>query len=403
VVPDDPPPFRQSEPSLASPPPREPEPADLTPEELAEAKRYGRLSLTASLVDLGVDLVYLAVAAMVLARPLDRYLQGFALLEAHASLRLVVFTLAIFLLHFAVSFPLSFYSGYWLEHRFQLSKLSVSGWLWRYAKQAALTVGFSVALFVGLYWIIWTTGAYWWLVAAAAFFVVSILLGQLVPVLIMPLFYTIERLEDSELTGRLQRLAEGTGLKIEGVYRIALSEETVKGNAFLAGLGRTRRVLIGDTLLEGYRPEEIEVIFAHELGHHIFGHIRKQIVVGVLYSVTGFWLCDLVLRLWVGGASGAVDYAQLPVYALPMVLLALRVFSIVLEPLQNAIGRRFERQCDRYALDRTGLREAFVAAFRKLARLNKSDPDPPWLEVVLFHSHPPIRQRVAMALESDPS
>ena len=138
-------------------------------------------------------------------------------------------------------------------------------------------MAFSLALVLGLYWLIWTTGGWWWLAAAAAFFVVSIVLGQLAPVLILPLFYRIEKLDAPELTDRIARLAEGTGLSIEGVYRMDLSDETVKANAMLAGLGRTRRVLLGDTLLNGFSPDEIEVIFAHEIGHHVFRHIRKMI------------------------------------------------------------------------------------------------------------------------------
>jgi STE24 endopeptidase len=234
-------------------------------------------------------------------------------------------------------------------------------------------------------------------VAAAAFFLVSIVLGQLAPVLILPLFYRIEKLDVPELTDRIARLAAGTGLSIEGVYRMDLSAETVKANAALAGLGRTRRVLLGDTLLSGFQPDEIEVIFAHEIGHHVFRHIRKMIVAGVLYSAAGFWLCDRLLAAWVGRGGQGVDYAKLPVYTLPMLLLILMVFAMVLEPLQNVVSRRFERQCDRYALERTGLKDAYISAFRKLARLNKDDPSPHWLDVLLFHSHPPVAERLAMA------
>jgi len=93
------------------------------------------------------------------------------------------------------------------------------------------------------------------------------------------------------------------------------------------------------------------------------------------------------------------EYAQTPVYALPLVLLILTVFATVLEPLQNAISRRCERRCDRYALERTGSKAAYVSAFRKLARVNKADPSPHWLEVLLFHSHPPIARRLALAEE----
>jgi STE24 endopeptidase len=178
---------------------------------------------------------------------------------------------------------------------------------------------------------------------------------------------------------------------------MALSEETVKANAMLAGLGRTRRVLLGDTLLSRFSPDEIEVIFAHEIGHHVFRHLRKMLLAGLVSSAAGFFICDRLLTAWAGGAG--FDYSQTPVYALPLVMLILAVFVTVMEPVQNAITRRYERQCDRYALDRTGAQSSYVSAFRKLSRVNKADPDPHWLDVLLFHSHPPIAQRLALADE----
>ena len=368
----------------------------MTGEELAEAKRYGRQDLICALVDKGLDVAYLAVMALLLARPNDAWLGGCPLLERNWSLRLVALVLIVIGLHVAVSFPLAYYSGHVLEHRFGLSTQTLAAWLWRYAKRIALAAAFGTLMFLGLFWVIWTTGPSWWLVAAGAFFVVSVVLGQLVPVLILPLFYHIERLESPELAGRMARLTEGTGLSIEGVYRMALSEETVKANAMLAGLGRTRRVLLGDTLLDHFTPDEIEVIFAHEVGHHVFRHLRKMILAGIVYSALGFWICDRLVVGWAAAGHSPFDYSRMPVHALPLVMLILAVFAVLLEPLQNAIGRRFERQCDRYSLERTGLREAYLSAFRKLARLNKDDPDPPRWEVLLFHSHPPIGQRLAM-------
>jgi STE24 endopeptidase len=296
-----------------------------------------------------------------------------------------------------VSFPLSFYAGHLLEHRFGLSRLSLAGWLWRYAKRNLLTLGFGLALFVLLYELIWLVGNWWWLAAAVGFFAVSVVLGQLMPVVILPLFYKVQRLDNPELAGRMTRLAEGTGLSIQGVYRLGLSAETSKANAMLAGLGRTRRVLMGDTLLDRFTPDEIEVIFAHEIGHHVFRHIRKMIATGAVYSVIGFWLCSQVMLAWAESHYGVTSARQMPPATLPLLMFVLTVFSLIMEPLQNAISRRYERQCDRYALERTGLREAYSSAFRKLARLNKDDPDPHPLEVLLFHSHPPIRERLAMA------
>jgi STE24 endopeptidase len=370
--------------------------AEMTAEQLAEARQYGRRSLYCDLADKALDVGYLGLMAFVFAVPLDRWLAGFI---ARDTPRLVALFVIVTGLHMAISFPLSFYAGHALEHRFALSRLSLAGWLWRYAKRNLLALGLGLALLVLLFQLIWFVGGWWWLAAAAGFFVVSILLGQLMPVVILPLFYKVQRLDDPQLAERMARLAEGTGLSIQGVYRLDLSQETAKANAMLAGLGRTRRVLMGDTLLDQFTPDEIEVIFAHEIGHHVLGHIRKMIVTGVIYSLLGFWVCSRVMLAWAASHYGISSAGQMPPATLPLLMFVLTVFSLVLEPLQNAISRRYERQCDRYALERTGLRGAYTSAFQKLARLNKDDPNPHPLEVLLFHSHPPIHERLAMAEE----
>src|SRR5262249_30789123 len=155
--------------------------------------------------------------------------------------------------------------------------------------------------------------------------------------------------------------------------QLHLSAETRKANAALAGLGRTRRVLLGDTLLAHFTPEEIEVVFAHEVGHHVHKHIIKMVVWSVVLSALGFWLVDRILHQ----AAQALGYARFDdPAALPLFLLVLMGFGLLLAPVQNALSRFFERQCDRYALKRTRAADAYRSAFIKLARLNKSDPEP---------------------------
>ncbi len=369
---------------------------EMTPEQLAEAKEYGQKSLVVGLVDKALDVAFLFVMALLIAVPLDRWLSE---LTPSYTLRLVGIFACATLAHMAISFPLSLYGGFTLEHRYGLSRQTFARWLLRYFKRNGLSLAFGLVLVVGLYWIIWLTGPWWWIAAAGAFFAVSVLIGQLAPVVIIPLFYKVERLDHPELNERMQKLSAGTGLSIEGVYRMGLSEETVKANAMLAGLGRTRRVLMGDTLLDSFSPDEIEVIFAHEIGHHVYKHIRKMIFAGLVYSLVGFALCNWVVMAWAQARYGPLTAYELPPSTLPLLMLVLTLMSLVLEPVQNAISRRYERQCDRYALKRTGLRVAYQSAFRKLARLNKDDPDPHPVEVFLFHSHPPIRERLSFADE----
>jgi STE24 endopeptidase len=367
---------------------------ELSPAEQAEARRYGRISLALTLVDLAVDVVYLGLIAFLFARPIDAWLASHEWLAGSQSqLRLLALFGVVFVLHVLVSLPLSFYSGYVVEHRFGLSTQTVGRWVKNWLKRTVLAAVIGGLVYWALFLCIWYTGQYWWLVAAGVFFLFSVIGAQIAPVLFLPLFYKVERIENAELSERMRRLADGTGLTIEGVYRLGLSADTVKANAMLAGLGRTRRVLMGDTLLDKFSADEIEVIFAHEIGHHVHRHLPKMIAAGVVFSLLGFWLIDRVLVWW----ADIPTAADAPTSSLPMVMFTLTVFSLVLGPLQNAISRHYERQCDRYALARTGFRDAYRSAFQKLARLNKDDPAPNPVEVFLLHSHPPISERLAMA------
>ncbi|HEX4415364.1 MAG TPA: M48 family metallopeptidase [Lacipirellulaceae bacterium] len=369
-------------------------PDEQTPEQRAEARRYNHISLACTLVDMAIDLVYLGLMAFVVARPLDAWLARFAPLAGEQStLRLIALFCIVMLGHILVSLPLSFYSHYVVEHQFGLSNQSLARWVRNWSLSNVLTIVLGIVLNIGLFWIIWHTGAYWWLIAAAAFFVVSVVLGQLAPVLIVPLFYKVEPIDNAELDTRMKELAKGTGLTIQGVYRLGLSADTQKANAMLAGLGSTRRVLMGDTLLEKFTSDEIDVIFAHELGHHVHKHIPKMIATGVVVSLVGFYLIDRVLVWW----AGIPNAAAAPVASLPLVMFTLTAFSLLLSPLQNAISRFYERQSDRYALTRTSNPGAYRSAFWKLARLNKADTEPHRLEVIMLHSHPPISERLAMA------
>lgn len=379
--------------SLAGATPAE-TPEEMTPEQLAEAREYGRWQLALDLADAAADVIFLGLFAFFAAVPIDSWL-GERIPAAFP--RLLALYVIMMALHECVSFSLAWYSGYVIEHRYGLSRQTFGQWLARHVKRFSLAVGFGALMVIALYSLFWFVGTWWWAAAAIGFFLLSIVLGQLAPVLILPLFYKIERLDNPELANRFAPLAAESGLAIEGVYRMILSDETAKANAMLAGLGGTRRVLLGDTLLEGFTLDEIQVVFAHEIGHHVFRHIPKLMALGFVYSLLGFWFCDRVLALWIG--TSVYDPRQLPVYALPMLMFTLGIFSLLLGPLQNVMSRRFERQCDRFALVKTGLREAYISAFRKLSKLNKDDPAPPRLAVALFHSHPPIGERIAIAEE----
>lgn len=365
--------------------------ADLEPAS-PEVKRYSRLKQYAAFASIGIGLVFVLVAALYVGPRLKPFLDR-AVGESPWLRLIAVAAIYGFALEL-LTLPLDFWSGFLLEHRFQLSNQSLAGWLLKRIKGYLVGAPIALGLLLGLYALLWFSDELWWVYAALGLLLFTVVMGRIAPVLILPLFYKVTPLDNADLLGRLRHLAEGTGLTIEGVYRLGLSAETKKANAALTGLGRSRRVLLGDTLLEEFSPEEIEVVFAHELGHHVYRHIVKMMALSVVLTAGGLWLVDVILRHAAPklGYDGLADPA-----ALPLLLLVLTVFGLLLAPAQNALSRFFERQCDQYALDRTANPDAYRSAFTRLARMNKSDPDPNRFVVWLLYDHPPIRERLAMA------
>jgi STE24 endopeptidase len=356
-----------------------------------DVKRYQRDKLLASLASLLVSLLVLAALATAGPR-MDAAMRS--TIGDSRWLRLMVTAAIVAAASELVTLPISFWSGFVLEHRHGLSTQTATAWLWRQVKGWLVGGPIGLALLLGLYAVLWEFPTTWWLWATVGWLLATLVLGRLMPVIILPLFLKVTPLEDADLQDRLRRLAEGTGLQVEGVYRLHLSATTRKANAALAGLGKSRRVLLGDTLLENFTPAEIGVVFAHEVGHHVHRHLPKLIAWSVLTAAGGFLLIDWLVR----ALAPAIGYGRFDdPAALPLVLLTLGLFGCLVGPLGNALSRRFERQCDRYALERTGDADTYRSAFIKLATLNKSDPDPHALEVWLLHDHPPIRQRLAMA------
>ena len=370
-----------------------PAPADdLTLEQASpEVKQYHRLKIWAGVLETVLSLAWLIAVALVLGPAIGQWLTE--LLGESAWLRLVGMALFLGITLEVINLPIDFWSGYIVEHRYQLSNQTLGAWIWRRIKGYLVGGPLVLLLLSGLYVLLWAAGPLWWIWATIGLLLVTLVLGQILPVVILPLFYKVTRLDDESLLARFRKLTQGTTLTVEGVYKLDLSADTKKANAALAGLGKTRRVLLGDTLLEQFTPEEIEIVFAHEVGHHVHRHIMKMIVVRVFTTLLGFWLVDALLTTLAPrlGYSHFTDPA-----ALPLVLLVLTLFGLVLSPAQNALSRVFERQCDRYALEKTGNREAYRSAFTKLARINKSNPDPHPVVAWLFYDHPPIRERLAL-------
>ena len=295
-----------------------------------------------------------------------------------------------------VGLPFAFYRGVTLERRYGLSTQTTARWWIDHVKAGVIALVFAAgAALIVLSLARWDPER-WWIYAAIAFTVVLVLLAQLAPVVLLPLFYTITPLTRDELRERLVALADKAGTRIAGIFEWRLSDRTKKANAALAGIGRTRRILLSDTLLAEHSDDEIEVILAHELAHHVYRDLWSAIAVETVLIALGCFTADLVLGVFATrlGLEGKGDVA-----ALPLLVLAAGAVSLALMPVSNALSRAHERRADRYALTMTRNAPAFITAMKRLAAQNLAEEEPSRLVQVLFHSHPPITARIAAARE----
>jgi len=290
--------------------------------------------------------------------------------------------------------PLHVYGSFFLEHRFGLSRLTWRGWLKREAKQLAVSAVLGAILLEGLYALLRHAPTTWPLWATVGWVLFSVVLARVFPTILLPIFYKTSQLQDDALVKRLLVLCQRVELSALGVFRFNLGAETRKANAALAGLGKTRRVLLSDTLLAEFTHDEIEGVLAHELAHHRYHHITKSLLISAIGSWFAFTLTQMVSRHWIValGLQGLADLAGFPIF-----MLWLSGLGLIGLPLQNAISRAFEWQADRFAVDMTNRTSAFASALRRLAALNLADPNPPRWVTWLFYDHPPITHRIQAA------
>jgi len=292
-----------------------------------------------------------------------------------------------------VGLPLDYYSSYVVEQRFKLSNQTPWTWLVFQFKSWAVGGVLAVILVGGLYGAVWYAGPLWGVWLWIGLMVLSVVLAKLFPLVTLPLFYPATPLQKPELEQRLSELAGRAGMTITGVYNLGLSKDTKKANAMLAGLGATRRVYLSDTLVGTFDADQIAVVFAHELGHHVHRHIIKMIALSA--AVTSVLVALFYWRLNPYAGSQA-DWTG-AVAAFAPVMLISTVYPLLIGPLTNAISRHFERQADWKALEMTDDPAAFRGAFELLTRMNLADPDPPRWEEILFDDHPATAKRIAMA------
>lgn len=361
-----------------------------------EARQYNRVRRWLGIADFVIGFVFLIVLLTMgwsgWLRDLAKHM-GFD----NYSLSLFMYLLLLLTISKVLGIGLDFY-GFRLERRYKLSNQKFRSWLGDELKGFLLGLVMAGIVVELLYFTMRQWPQNWWLLAWAAFMVLFVVLAQLAPVVLFPIFYKFEPLEDEELRRRLVVLSERAGTRVRGVYRWRLSEKSKKANAALTGLGLTRRIILADTLLDNYTPDEIEAVLAHELGHHFHRHILKSIFVQAGITLFGFWAANWTLHYAVD--HHLFEFVQISDFAdLPLLALVATVLSFLLMPALNAYSRYNERQADQYAFESIASVDPFVSSMNKLADQNLAERTPSrWVEV-LFHSHPSISRRLVAAEE----
>jgi STE24 endopeptidase len=309
-------------------------------------------------------------------------------------LSVVVYVVLLSVVSEVGGLPLAFYSGWILERRYGLSTERFRAWVADQAKAFGVGLALGAGAASILYWLIRVSPARWWIPAAIVFALLIVVLVNLAPVLLLPLFYRLKPLDRDALRGRLLGLADRAGARVLGAYEWGLADKTRKANAALAGIGSTRRILVSDTMLAEYSDDEIEVVLAHELAHHVHGDIWKGIVFESALVLAGFYAAARVLDALAGRFQlrGVDDVA-----GLPLLTLAAGAVALVMVPVAHAMSRAYERRADRFALDLTKNPSAFISAMRRLGAQNLAEEDPSRIVQWLFYSHPPVRERIAAA------
>lgn len=357
-----------------------------------EAREYNRIKRRLTLADVLLNLVFLIV---LLATGLNGTLRDWVYRGAGQSYSLAVFyyVVMLFIISKALGFALDYY-GFRVERQFQLSNQKLKSWLWDEIKTWLIGLVIATILVEIVYNTIRLEPNAWWVIAWLVYNGLAVFFAQIAPVVLFPLFYKFRPLEDDDLARRLIKLSEKAGTRVRGVYEWQLSEKSTKANAALAGLGATRRIIVADTLLKDFTPDEIEAVLAHELGHHVHKHILKSIVLQVLITFVGFWIVAQALDY-------AVERGLFPLLhdfaSVPLLVLLSTVMSFVLMPIMNAYSRQKEREADRYSLKAIPDAGPFISSMDKLADSNLAERSPSRLVEIWFHSHPPIAKRIAAA------
>ncbi len=365
-----------------------------------KAKEYARIRRRLSFVSMGIGVIGVFILLFTnLGIWLGDQLQALSWqpIAGWFPVQILVYFLILILAYEIITAPIAYYSGFVLPHRYGLSTMSLKSWLGDLFKGLALGLVLEVLAIEFVYLLLALQPQTWWLWVALAMLFFSVVMANLAPVLIFPIFYKFTPLPEGDLTKRLLALAERAHTRVRGVFTMQLSKKTTAANAALMGLGNTRRIVVGDTMLDRYTPDEIEVVLAHELGHHVHHDIWKLIISQSILMLGGLYLVNVVLH-WAVDTQHIYNGLANPA-TLPLLLALMGAFGLIVMPIGNGLSRTVEYQADEYALQVTQMVEPFKSAMTRLANQNLSDVEPSPIIEFLFHDHPSINKRLKHADE----
>jgi STE24 endopeptidase len=371
--------------------------ATLDEDRQQQARRYARLRHMLALVNLGVTALLVCV---LLFTGLGFHLRdalasaaGWEPLAGWQPLRIGAYFLVLVVAGTLLTLPLSYYGGFMLPHRYGLSTQTRGAWTRDLLKGLAISLPVELAAVLLVYLLLAVTPDGWWIWTGVAVLCFTVLLTNLAPVLLLPLFYKLTPVPEGDVRERALALARRANTRVRGIYSMNMSAKTTAANAMVMGIGNTRRVVIGDTLLDRYSPDEIEVVVAHELGHQVHRDIPKLIFVEVISTLGGLFVVNLVLHAVV--ANDPAFHGLADAATMPLVAAALGVFALITLPITNGFSRYIEHQADVYALKTTGKADAFVSAMTRMANQNLAELEPSPIIEFLLYNHPATGRRIA--------
>jgi STE24 endopeptidase len=360
-------------------------------EKIPNEKQYNKIKLRLSIIDLVLDLLLVTVLAF---SGISIFIAGLASVTGNIYGNFLVFIMIIGVCFSVIGLPFDFYGSYIVEHRFGLSNQTILKWIWERVKSTAVSLIIGVPIALVFYFLILKMGDTWWIYFSCFIFIISVFLARIAPVVIFPLFYKFKKLEDGEIKSRLEKILSDVNINIKGIFSFNMSKDTKKANAGFTGLGKSKRIILSDTLLEKFTPDEIAVVFAHEAGHYKHRHIIKNIVFSTVVIFVLFYICSLLHSFTIKsmGFENVYDLA-----ALPALVFYLTLAGLIMMPVTNSISRKYEFQADEYAIKITANIDSFISTMEKLAEINLADKEPHPVVEFFLYSHPSIKRRIEFA------